>query len=41
MSTANFKRCHEVIKKWNGGWSDHPADPGGKTMYRITDTIPG
>jgi lysozyme family protein len=39
MSTAKFRRCHEVTKKWEGGWSDHPADPGGKTMYGVTETV--
>jgi lysozyme family protein len=36
MSTAKFLRCHAVTKQWEGGWSDHPDDPGGKTMYGIT-----
>lgn len=31
-----FDACHEITAKWEGGWSDHPADPGGKTMYGIT-----
>lgn len=36
MAKGNFLKCHEVTAKWEGGWSDHPADPGGKTMYGIT-----
>lgn len=36
MASGNFLKCHEVTAKWEGGWSDHPADPGGKTMYGIT-----
>lgn len=39
MSTAKFRRCHEVTKTWEGGWSDHPADPGGKTMYGVTEAV--
>ena len=34
--TDKFDVCHEITAKWEGGWSDHPADPGGKTMYGIT-----
>src|SRR5690606_19143800 len=29
----------EVTKRWEGGWSDHPADPGGKTMYGVTEAV--
>lgn len=39
MGMSKFQRCHEVTKKWEGGWSDHPADPGGKTMYGITEAV--
>ena len=39
MSTAKFRRCHDVTKTWEGGWSDHPADPGGKTMYGVTEAV--
>lgn len=39
MAAGNFTRCHEVTAKWEGGWSDHPADPGGKTMYGITEAV--
>lgn len=31
-----FVACNAITAKWEGGWSDHPADPGGKTMYGIT-----
>jgi len=37
MATGNFERCHAVTAKWEGGWSNHAADPGGKTMYGITE----
>lgn len=32
-----FDVCHPITAKWEGGWSDHPDDPGGKTMYGITE----
>ncbi|MBJ6722451.1 hypothetical protein I2750_19820 [Bacillus sp. PR5] len=34
-----FQACHAVTAQWEGGWSDHPADPGGKTMYGITEKV--
>jgi len=34
-----FTACHDITKKWEGGWSDHKADPGGKTMYGITEAV--
>lgn len=34
-----FDICHAITAKWEGGWSDHPADPGGKTMYGITEAV--
>lgn len=36
MLNSKFEACHTITAKWEGGWSDHPADPGGKTMYGIT-----
>ncbi len=36
--TDRFEICQAVTGKWEGGWSDHPDDPGGKTMYGITET---
>lgn len=36
MAAGNFEKCHAVTGKWEGGWSDHKDDPGGKTMYGIT-----
>jgi lysozyme family protein len=32
-----FETCHAITAAWEGGWSNHPADPGGKTMYGITE----
>lgn len=31
-----FGVCHPITAAWEGGWSDHKADPGGKTMYGVT-----
>jgi lysozyme family protein len=39
MAKRNFDRCHEVTAKWEGGWSNHPSDPGGKTMYGVTEAV--
>ena len=39
MSNDRFAVCHAVTARWEGGWSDHPADPGGKTMYGITEAV--
>ncbi|ASY69392.1 glycosyl hydrolase 108 family protein [Sinorhizobium fredii] len=32
-----FDVCHPITAAWEGGWSNHKADPGGKTMYGITE----
>lgn len=34
-----FLVVHELTAEFEGGWSDHPADPGGKTMYGITEAV--
>ncbi|MBO3760340.1 glycosyl hydrolase 108 family protein [Ciceribacter sp. L1K22] len=31
-----FDVCHPITAKWEGGWSNHKADPGGATMYGVT-----
>lgn len=36
MAAGNFNACNKVTSGWEGGWSDHEADPGGKTMYGVT-----
>jgi lysozyme family protein len=33
-----FPICYPVTAQWEGGWSNNKADPGGKTMYGITET---
>jgi uncharacterized protein (TIGR02594 family) len=32
----NFARIQPIIEKWEGGFSDNPADPGGATNMGIT-----
>lgn len=39
MTTKAFERCHAVTSKWEGGWSNHSADSGGKTMYGVTHRV--
>lgn len=39
MAKGNFERCHAVTAVYEGGWSDHKADPGGKTMYGVTERV--
>ncbi|MEN5278878.1 glycosyl hydrolase 108 family protein [Brucella sp. TWI432] len=38
-TSLSFERCHAVTSHWEGGWSDHKSDPGGKTMYGITEKV--
>ncbi len=39
MPSKQFMKCHAVTSKWEGGWSNHSADPGGKTMYGVTEAV--
>ena len=34
--TAFFQKAHEFTARWEGGLSDHPADPGGLTKYGVS-----
>jgi lysozyme family protein len=36
MASENFERCLATTLKWEGGYSNHPDDPGGPTMRGIT-----
>lgn len=36
MATGNFERCLAETLAHEGGWSDHPDDPGGATMRGVT-----
>lgn len=33
---SNFLNCLKATLKWEGGYSDHPSDPGGATMKGVT-----
>lgn len=35
----NFQKALEFTLRWEGGFSDHPADKGGATMKGITQTV--
>jgi lysozyme family protein len=36
MASSNFEKCLALVLKYEGGKSDDPRDPGGKTMEGIT-----
>jgi lysozyme family protein len=35
----NFDTAFDLLLKHEGGFSDHAADPGGKTRYGITEAV--
>lgn len=35
----NIEQALEILLKHEGGYSDHPSDPGGATMYGITERV--
>lgn len=35
----NIEQALEILLKHEGGYSDHPSDPGGATMYGITQRV--
>lgn len=37
--TGNFPACLEFVLKHEGGWADHPRDPGGATMKGVTMAV--
>lgn len=37
--STKFLRAHPVTAGWEGTWSNHPADRGGKTMYGVTEAV--
>lgn len=37
--TERFKECMKFVLKWEGGYSEHPNDPGGATMKGITQSV--
>lgn len=38
---ADFEKAIPHILKWEGGYVNHPKDPGGETKYGITDRLDG
>lgn len=36
MASENFPEALRLVLKHEGGWSDHPSDPGGATMKGVT-----
>lgn len=39
MAQNNFEACHKVTSKYEGGFVNHPADPGGATNWGITRAV--
>jgi len=39
MSDEKFRACLAETLKWEGGWSNHPADPGGPTMKGVIQRV--
>lgn len=37
--TPEFKKAFNYVKYWEGGYSDHPEDKGGKTRFGITEKV--
>ena len=35
----NFDQAFDILLKYEGGFSDHAADPGGKTRFGITEAV--
>jgi hypothetical protein len=35
MAASNYERCLAITLKWEGGYSNHPDDPGGPTNFGI------
>ena len=36
---GNFNRCLKEVLSHEGGWSNHPNDPGGATMKGVTQRV--
>jgi lysozyme family protein len=35
MTAENFDECLKLVRKDEGGYSNHPSDPGGATQWGI------
>lgn len=39
MTAMNYTACLRETLRWEGGYSDHPKDPGGPTMRGVTQRV--
>lgn len=39
MAAWNYEACHARTLSHEGGWSNHPADPGGVTLEGVTQAV--
>ena len=39
MARDNFEACMAIVAHHEGGWSNHPSDPGGATMCGVTQRV--
>jgi lysozyme family protein len=37
--TTDFERAHQFTAAWEGGYVNHPSDPGGETNLGVTRTV--
>jgi lysozyme family protein len=35
----NFQECLDLVLKAEGGWVNHPSDPGGETNLGVTKRV--
>jgi lysozyme family protein len=39
MAATNYQKSLAMVLIWEGGYSNHPADPGGATMRGVTQRV--